>query len=472
MIEIIREEEISDTTEKYGLPKEIKQIGKPDIGDRIYIENQVYQFLHPYDSFEEKRAYVLLGRFENYTGKQCVFVEAVILLQEICFDGDLPIWNDQTWAYIYKQLKSEYDSMVIVGWAMDIKGQLPNMTARLDVLHQNNFGGAHQILYLMDSLEHEEAFYGNRNGHLYRREGFYVYYDKKISAQHTEEMQGEQETEISEKSEWDIRSLHEEEADWGAVGETDTLHRGNYRRQMEHMEERQLVPSYASTILLAVVVCALGITAYFNNEKMNAMQETLAQMNQTRMSVGESWAENEEKQQTEDAVAKQSETEVTEQADDVMQMQQTAEEKSMPNVAVETVAGNVEKQTGTQESEKQQEKEQQAEEQQMQEQSSQGQEAEIQQTQSSKGEQEEKPLSESEAPAGQQTAEAAEIVSKESEIQSFLKQGYYIVQRGDSLVGICKKIYQTTAMMDKLCEVNGIEDENAIYAGQELILPN
>ena len=49
---------------------------------------------------------------------------------------------------------------------------------------------------------------------------------------------------------------------------------------------------------------------------------------------------------------------------------------------------------------------------------------------------------------------------------------YYDVQKGDSLVGICRKIYQTTAMLDKLCEVNGIEDENAIYAGQRLILPN
>ena len=54
----------------------------------------------------------------------------------------------------------------------------------------------------------------------------------------------------------------------------------------------------------------------------------------------------------------------------------------------------------------------------------------------------------------------------------YLSQGYYDVQKGDSLVGICRKIYQTTAMLDKLCEVNGIEDENAIYAGQRLILPN
>ena len=54
----------------------------------------------------------------------------------------------------------------------------------------------------------------------------------------------------------------------------------------------------------------------------------------------------------------------------------------------------------------------------------------------------------------------------------YLKQGYYIVQKGDSVAGICRKVYQTTAMMDKLCKVNGIEDPNAIYAGQYLTLPN
>lgn len=59
-----------------------------------------------------------------------------------------------------------------------------------------------------------------------------------------------------------------------------------------------------------------------------------------------------------------------------------------------------------------------------------------------------------------------------TEAQSYLDQGYYIVQKGDSLVGICKRIYQTTALMDKLCEVNGIEDADSIYAGQKLLLPN
>ena len=70
------------------------------------------------------------------------------------------------------------------------------------------------------------------------------------------------------------------------------------------------------------------------------------------------------------------------------------------------------------------------------------------------------------------TTETSGEASVATEAQTYLSQGYYVVQKGDSLVGICKKIYQTTAMLDKLCEVNGIEDQDSIYAGQYLTLPN
>lgn len=163
MIEIIHQEQTEEKVQR-ELPREIKQIGSPDAGERIYVEDTVYRRMHPHGGVEEKTAYVLLGKFENCMGRECTFVEAVIPLNEILFDRDIPVWDDHTWAYIYKQLKPEHDPFVIVGWALDIKGQLPNMTAHLEALHQRNFGGKRQILFLMDSLECEEAVYGSRNG--------------------------------------------------------------------------------------------------------------------------------------------------------------------------------------------------------------------------------------------------------------------------------------------------------------------
>lgn len=499
MIEIIREEESGDTREKRALPKDIKQIGKPDIGDRIYVEDQVHQFLHPYGGLEEKRAYVLLGRFENYAGRQCIFVEAAILLEEIAFDGDLPLWNDQTWAYIYKQLRKEYDSMVIVGWAMDIKGQLPNMTARLEGLHQSNFGGTHQVLFLMDSLEREEAFYGSRGGHLYRREGYYVYHDKKTLGRYREEpsIELESQSQIMEQEEeekWSIestvdRAIEEDIAARKEEEKQEMPYRGNYRQQMEEIKERPLISSYASTAFLAMVVCTLGIMAYLNNEKMNDMQETLAQMNQNPVVATELSTEREVSagaELTEKNGAKEVQPEVTVEtvAGNVQKQEQQADTSDVNSAAattsvtngtsanvssaedvaagagttgvatatgtsankVETAGASVETATATTGT-----------------------------TTASTGASD----AAGEGNTSVSTATGTDAVTAESastqtmtEAQVYLAQGYYIVQKGDSLVGICKKIYQTTAMMDKLCEVNGIEDQDAIYAGQKLILPN
>lgn len=441
MIEIIHEEDF-ERTERKELPKDIKQIGKPDIGERIYMENQVYEFLHPYDSISEKKAYILLGSFENYAGRQCTFVEAAIGLEEIAFDGELPLWNDQTWAYVYRQLRQEHDSMVIVGWAMDIKGWLPNLTVRLETLHQNNFGGAHQILFLMDSLEGEEIFYGSRNGHLYRREGFYIYYDKGISAKiNQREEKGRQKEVIKQEEETGQgRETKQEEKNsseeaWEeAASQRRTPRQGNYRKQILEREEKRQSPAYASSFLLLVVVCAFGITAYVNYQKMNAMQETLAQMSGGQIKE--------------------------------TQVQETEQEEA--GIFVESVEGNVMKEDNAAIAD--------------------GEDTTVAQTPTPEippntqtaplpdaptvPPQDAQTVPLQDAPTAPAQGTQAESTQTLTEAQTYLAQGYYVVQKGDSLVGICKKIYQTTAVMDKLCEVNEIADENEIYAGQKLTLPN
>ena len=74
--------------------------------------------------------------------------------------------------------------------------------------------------------------------------------------------------------------------------------------------------------------------------------------------------------------------------------------------------------------------------------------------------------------AGIQAGTELSGMTDTDEAQTYLKQGYYVVRQGDNLAAICRKIYQTTAMMDKVCEANGIDDPDAIYAGQYLTLPN
>ena len=425
MIEIIHQEQTEEKVQR-ELPREIKQIGSPDAGERIYVEDTVYRRMHPHGGVEEKTAYVLLGKFENCMGRECTFVEAVIPLNEILFDRDIPVWDDHTWAYIYKQLKPEHDPFVIVGWALDIKGQLPNMTAHLEALHQRNFGGKRQILFLMDSLECEEAVYGSRNGHLYRRDGFYIYYQHRqvpeendLWKKEEKEFYREMDVEGEEKPKPAVPvSAGEREAPADMEKTSDDnesagIYRGLYRRRIQQEAGRQEVrerPAYAATVLLGAVVCVLGVTAYLNHEKMAEMEQTLAQMKGTRY--------------------------VTE--------AQTADTGAEDTAAAGGQAAADAAGTSV--------------------------EAQPQGTASTDGSLAAQTQGMTTA-AGNASAENTQVPAAQTEAQMYLSQGYYDVQKGDSLVGICRKIYQTTAMLDKLCEVNGIEDENAIYAGQRLILP-
>lgn len=447
MIEIIREEEGSATTERHGLPKDIKQMGKPDVGDRIYVENVVYQFLHPYSNVEEKRAYVLLGSFENYGEQACVFIEAVIFLEEMMFEGELPLWNDSTWAYIYKKMRKEYENMAIVGWAMDIKGQLPNMTMRLEAMHQNHFGGAHQVLFLIDSLEREEAFYGNKNGRLYRREGFYVYYERKGVAAPVHD-----EPQIENKDMQASVSFAEEHIRDMAQA----MPRGKYRGQIQEEDGRH--SAYAKTVVLALIVCALGVSVYWNNEKMKSMEATLAQMNYKQTVAAEEGNSEVKVENVAGNVTKQEEGSVQQEESSAQQeaAAQTAAEDAPTEPQAGAVSETVQASSDTAET---------------------AQASSDTASQEADGTQTDTASSVSDTLAQASSTEMADTSAQTNAqalaaAQTYLKQGYYIVQRGDSLVGICRSIYQTTAMLDKLCEVNEIENENEIYAGQKLILPN
>ena len=451
MIEIIREESYDSEQGKRELPKNIRQIGSPDIGDRIYIENKVHEYMHPYDALQEKTVYVLLGRFENLIGRQCVFVEAAICLEEIAFEGECPVWSDDSWAYLYKKLKHAYDNMVIVGWAMDIRGQLPNLTVAIEKLHRTYFGGEHQILYLMDSLEKEDAFYSLKNGYLKRRAGYYIYYAQKqfglsaimnderekgtIIQKQTEEKQEyrqeeNQEEKKPEPESWNAQFFAgiRDDEDYGREEEKEQERTNSYRTYLEQKGQKtKMIPSYGLSVLLFLVVCGLGFAAFQNHQKMNAMETALMQMNSTKLM--------------------ETETQESSSETDVM-------------VRVESVEGNITPQDNTQTEaavDMQQVEEQTAAE---------GDSAQVQ----SNTDQAETQTDTGTVQAD--NAQAQETAVVQPEASQYLSQGYYIVQKGDSLVGICRKVYNTTAMMDKLCETNGIENPDAIYEGQYLTLPN
>lgn len=385
MIEIIQEENWDSLQEKKGLPKNIKQIGTPDIGDRIYIENSAYQKMHPYGKHTEKMVYVMLGRFDDFAGHACIFVEDVIKMNEIEFNGKLPVWNDDSWGYLYRKIRPEHENMIIVGWAVDLCGHLPSMTAQLERIHQTYFGGVHQVLFLMDTLEREEVFFSNRNGYLKRREGFYIYYDKNIPGK----IESAMETLRVEKTK--MESAISQDAERVARREESYRNYLNSRKVNGKISKVHRKSVHSPVMLLLIVILALGYTSIQNHKQMKEMEQVLNQI-------------------------------------ELQSVMQTEMEKEAV-VAVEDVMGNISPI-----------------------------QSEVQIDQ--------------EIPENNVENTLEPVVQNSEEIENYREQEYYIVQAGDSLASICRKIYHTVTMMDELCEANDIEDPDAIFVGQRLLLPD
>ena len=159
--------------------KNLKQIGTPRGENKIYIENLAYNKMKE-ENYAEKRVFVLMGHTERMQGRYASFIEAVIPVREMEYIGNVPKWSSSTWSEVFREIKRLYEDMIIVGWAIDIKGMSMKLNPDLERVHREHFGGVHQLLFLLDTVEKEETFYMYKENKLVSKDGFYVYHKVRI----------------------------------------------------------------------------------------------------------------------------------------------------------------------------------------------------------------------------------------------------------------------------------------------------
>lgn len=262
--------------------KNLKQIGTPREENRIYIENMAYNKIKE-DSYREKRVFVLMGHTERMEGHYATFVEAAITVREIEFMGITPRWNNSTWSEVFREIKRLYEDMIIVGWAVDIKGMCPKMTPELERVHREHFGGMHQLLFLLDTLEQEETFYMYKENKLVSKDGFYIYHRARRKEHTPEKMHQEQIpiTVLPEKTRGFRRVESEVDVEVD-VSET-TSHRGGRYRQL--MQEQQKPEkdngNLGIAVAVAILIFVVGVGVYENSGdifgKQNSIETNLLQ---------------------------------------------------------------------------------------------------------------------------------------------------------------------------------------------------
>ena len=404
------------------LPKNIRQIGNVQGSVRIYMEDYVYTYLHGNGrSGWAHRGSIFVGTRWQESGQKYLFISGLVHIPDEYFKDGMPEFTDMMWGGVYQDVKCYYDQVEILGWGMDVAGDCAKLTGSLEQIHRKAFQGQEKFAFLMDSLEKEEAFYVYEKNMLRRRDGYYVYYEKNPQMRDYM-MQGRDESE------------HQPEIDPQKAVVTSYREISSKNSRKGGKVFQTFV--YASCLALLVAVSAMGVNMMSSAGKIERLEEAVSFLEAVP-----------EKAESEP------ETEV--ESDQTTQPHQVTPQQMSPQIQIESQVDSgtdISSDIPTEE---------QADD----------------QTDTQTDDQADTP-EESQMESGQAAKEDADstedpAVADESdepeESPAFAEQDYYIVAKGESLLGISQKLYGKD-YTKQLCELNELEDENKIYAGQKLLL--
>lgn len=160
------------------LPKNIRQIGSPAGHTKVYIEDYVITFLNSLsmDKNTYVRGAILFGEKKQIGNDLVIFIRGAIEGQNLELDLDETVFDDEVWREIYQQKERLFSGLDVIGWALLRMGFSVRLNDKIKKTHFENFPG--EVLYMMDDLEGEDAFYVFRGEDLSRQNGYYIYYEK------------------------------------------------------------------------------------------------------------------------------------------------------------------------------------------------------------------------------------------------------------------------------------------------------
>jgi LysM repeat protein len=248
-----------------SLPKNVRQIGDAREGNRIYMEDYVYSYLHQFAAEETSSEQIafLIGKYYTYKGDVIVIIDGAIqgdYAEKV--NGDLCI-TERTWYHVYEKIRKYFEDYSVVGWMYTQPGYGILLTSFLKEHHNKNFIDDKQILYIVDPLEKEDSFFSYENGELVEKKGYYIYYDKNPSMHN---YMLENKTKKEEKNEQDI----DEDND---IIKT---FRKKEQQRKDDIYQKKFINMLSILCGGLVLIClVMGIGLLNNIEKLNDLQAAM-----------------------------------------------------------------------------------------------------------------------------------------------------------------------------------------------------
>jgi tetrahydromethanopterin S-methyltransferase subunit F len=356
-----------------------------------------------------------------YDGTPYAFVDGAVEMEDVEVDGERIIFSESSWKKAYQCIENAFPKRTVQGWFLC--GGPGSQLSPLNYWKQHGqyFAGKNQLMYLNHGIDGEEAIYITSEDGFYRLKGHCIYYERN---------QMMQDYMVTRK---DVRRVE--------TGSHEKVVK-DFRQRMTARKEQAESGHKAVGALgmlcgaLAVAVLAGGV-AYFNNyNRLRQMESVLVSV----LPAGTADWTDYQKQKSEE-----------------------------PDFIIEEVSGDIlptkkgVEETGESYGSTEENKED-AEE-------AQTEPAEDGGAISESGDMEPETAEETAGENVPPETLAPQPSGTEKEAAAATGFRIYEVGDGETLYGICFRVYGNLKRREEICRLNALDDENRILAGQKLILP-
>lgn len=178
------EETINGTKEEKNIysyrefPKNVRQIGVPLPGQKIYLEDYVITYLkQSFVHAQEPIVVLLLGKNGEEKAEKAAFIYGAMVLEEegVLERGGI---SKETWDQVYEMIRHNFPEAQVLGWACGVPMWSGNVDGQVRKLQKAEFSKENSTLFLWDLSEKEEKIFLWQRNMLKEMSGYYVYFEK------------------------------------------------------------------------------------------------------------------------------------------------------------------------------------------------------------------------------------------------------------------------------------------------------
>lgn len=244
-------------------PKNVRQVGNVSDIPKIYLEDYVDTYLDQLRSRakEEPTGALLLGENAVVEGLECVYITGAVRIEEVSEENGEICISDPAREAALRECAEYFPGRDVVGWALAAPGRPLVLSGSMVQIHEQLGLKKNSIFIMKHPEEDEEIYFAYKFHELMQMGGYYIFYEKNPDMQNyminTRKQIGVTPSEVVEdRAAKNFRSAVKEKLE-----------------AQEQRSNSHLV--YLTSVLLVVVVLAIGISAMNNYDKMNSVQSSI-----------------------------------------------------------------------------------------------------------------------------------------------------------------------------------------------------